>query len=245
MNHLVATAMRSEPPAFVSPLPVAVRRWIWAAAIVLVVFFVVHAAQRFFVFSEASYRNLWVNRYWLLPHVVGGAIALLAGGAQFWSGLRQRHPAVHRWTGRVYLAGVVIGAASAYGMSFRAVLGWTFGIASFVMASAWVIATAMGVAAIRSGQVTAHREWMLRSYVVAFGFVTFRLMLISPLFTGLGSVPERLTVLLWLSWTVPLLITEVALQWKRSVVPAGTLGERLGARWNARASSRQETAPVR
>ena len=85
---------------------------------------------------------------------------------------------------------------------------------------------------------------MLRSYVVAFGFVTFRLMLISPLFTGLGSVPERLTVLLWLSWTVPLLITEVALQWKRSVVPAGTLGGRLGQRWNARASSRQETAPV-
>ncbi len=101
------------------------------------------------------------------------------------------------------------------------------------MASAWVIATAMGFAAIRSGQVTAHREWMLRSYVVAFGFVTFRLMLISPLFAGLGSVPERLTVLLWLCWTVPLLITEVALQWKRSVVPAGTLR----SRWTARATS--------
>jgi hypothetical protein len=55
------------------------------AAMVLVVFFVVHAAQRFFVFSEASYWNLWVNRYWLLPHFIGGAIALLAGGAQFWA----------------------------------------------------------------------------------------------------------------------------------------------------------------
>ena len=235
MTHPVATATRSEPAAPVSSLPVAVRRWIWAAAIVLVVFFVVHAAQRFFVFSEASYRSLWVNRYWLLPHIIGGAIALLAGGAQFWAGLRQRHPAVHRWTGRVYLVGVTIGAAAAYGMSLRSVLGWTFGTAAFVMASAWVVATAMGFASIRSGQVVAHREWMLRSYVIAFGFVTFRLMAVSPLFAGLGSVPERLTVLLWLSWTVPLLIAEVALQWRRSVAPAGTLGARLGGRWIARA----------
>jgi uncharacterized membrane protein len=240
MTHPVAATTRSEPAAPISPLPAAVRRWIWVAAIVLVVFFVAHAAQRFFVFSEASYRSLWVNRYWLLPHLIGGAIALLAGGAQFWAGLRQRHPAVHRWTGRVYLTGVVIGAASAYGMSFRAVLGWAFGTATFVMASAWVIATAMGVAAIRSGQVTSHREWMLRSYVVAFGFVTFRLMLISPLFAGLGSLPERLTALLWLSWTVPLLIAEVALQWRRSVVPAGTLS----GRWTARLSGRHESAPA-
>jgi uncharacterized membrane protein len=240
MSHLVAATTRSEPAAPISSLPVAVRRWIWAAAMVLVVFFVAHAAQRFFVFSEASYRNFWVNRYWLLPHLIGGAIALLAGGAQFWAGLRKRRPAVHRWTGRVYLVGVVIGAASAYVLSFRAVLGWAFGTATFVMASAWVVATAMGFAAIRSGQVTAHREWMLRSYVVAFGFVTFRLMLISPLFAGLGSLPERLTVLLWLSWTVPLLIAEVALQWRRSVVPAGMLG----VRWTARASGRHESAPA-
>jgi len=60
---------------------------------------------------------------------------------------------------------------------------------------------------------------MLRSYVIAFGFVTFRVMAMSPLFAGLGSKAERLTALLWLCWTVPLLVTEVVLQWKRSVVP--------------------------
>jgi uncharacterized membrane protein len=208
------------------PLPLTVRRLVWAAAIVLLVFFVAHAAQRFLVFSEVSYRNMWPNRYWLLPHFIGGAIALLAGAAQFWAGLRRRHPRVHRWTGRVYLAGVAIGATSAFVLSFRAVLGWPFGTATFVMACAWTIATVMAFVAIRHGQVAAHREWMLRSYVIAFGFVWFRVMLVSPLFAGLGSVPERLTVLLWLSWTVPLLITEVALQWQRTIRPA-TLGTRL------------------
>jgi uncharacterized membrane protein len=218
-----AAPVHAEPPPS-SPLPQALRRWIWVAAMVLVAVFVAHAAQRFLVFTEASYRNLWPNRLWLLPHFIGGAIALLAGIVQFWAALRRRHPRVHRWIGRVYLAGVVVGATSAYVLSFRAVLGWPFGTATFVMATAWSVFTAMAFVAIRRGQVAAHREWMLRSYVVAFGFVWFRVMVVSPLFAGLGSVPERLTVLLWLSWTVPLLLTEVVLQWRRSMSPPPLLG---------------------
>jgi uncharacterized membrane protein len=217
--------------ASILPLPIPVRRALWAAAIVLVVFFVAHAALRFLVFTEASYRNLWPNRYWLLPHFIGGALALLAGLAQFWAGLRRRRPAVHRWVGRLYLAGVAIGATSAYVLSFRAVLGWPFGTATFVMASAWVTATVMALVAIRCGQVAAHREWMLRSYVIALGFVTFRVMVVSQLFAGLGSVPERLTVLLWLSWTVQLLICEVCLQWRRSLAPRATTGATLSRGW--------------
>ena len=218
MNTLAATPVRKLATPIL-PLPTTLRRALWAAAVVLVTFFVVHAAQRFFVFTEASYRSFWPNRHWLPPHFIGGTLALLAGLAQFWAGLRQRHPAIHRWVGRLYLAGVVIGATFAYVMSFRSVIGWSFGTATFVMATAWVTATAMAFMAIRCRQIEAHREWMLRSYVIALGFVSFRIMLVSPLFTGLGSLPERLTVLLWLSWTVPLLICEVCLQWKRSVAP--------------------------
>jgi len=190
------------------------RRAIWSVAAVLVAVFVVHAALRYLVFTEASYRILWPNRYLLLPHFLGGTIALSCGLLQFWAGLRRKHPRVHRWTGRVYLLGVTLGAVGAYAMSFRSVLGWPFGVAAFVMASAWVSATAMAYVAIRSGQTKAHREWMLRSYVITFAFVTFRAMSLSPLFTGLGSLPERYTVLLWISWVVPLLVTEVILQWR-------------------------------
>jgi uncharacterized membrane protein len=226
MTASTVSPLRAEPVS-ASPLPPSVRRWIWAVALLLVAVFVAHAAQRFLVFTEASYRNLWPNRAWLLPHFIGGAIALLAGIVQFWAGLRRRHPRVHRWIGRVYLASVVVGAGSAFVLSFRAVLGWPFGTATFVMACAWTLATVMAFVAIRRGQVAAHREWMLRSYVVAFGFVWFRVMVVSPLFAGLGSVPERLTVLLWLSWTVPLLLAELVLQWPRSVSTPASLGARL------------------
>jgi len=212
---------RLLPPDFSTavtfPQSRSVRRVLWIVAAVLVVVFFAHAASRFLVFTEASYRNLWVNRLWLLPHFIGGSVALLCGVLQFWAGLRSRRPDLHRWIGRTYLLGVAVGATSAYVLSFRAVLGWPFGVAAFVMASAWVSATLLAYLAIRSGQVKAHREWMLRSYVITFAFVTFRVMAVSPLFAGLGSAPERLTVLLWLSWTVPLLITEVVLNWRSTV----------------------------
>ncbi|MET0509450.1 MAG: DUF2306 domain-containing protein [Burkholderiaceae bacterium] len=203
------------------PFGIPVRRIFWIAAILLVVALVGQAMSRFLVVTPTSYGPLWPNRAWLLPHLLGGALALLAGLLQFWAALRRRHPAMHRWIGRAYLVGVAISAASAYALSLRAVLGWAFGTATFVMASVWVGTTLMAFVAIRTGQVAAHREWMLRSYVVALGFVFFRLMVVSPLLTGLGSLPERYTALLWLSWTVPLFVAEVILQWRRSV-PAAT-----------------------
>ncbi|HEX6362127.1 MAG TPA: DUF2306 domain-containing protein [Albitalea sp.] len=228
MTVPAAVPARPEPDAPLVPqFPMRLRRAIWAAAAALVTVFVAHAASRYLVLTEASYGPLWPNRHGLLPHLLGGALALVAGIAQFCAGLRRRHPALHRATGRLYVAGVALGAAAAYWMSLRSVLGWPFGVAAFVMASAWAGATLMGLVAIRSGNVALHREWMLRSYVVTFAFVTFRLMMVSPLFAGLGSVPERFTVLLWLSWTVPLLATEGLLQWRRCATPAARAG--LGA----------------
>ena len=47
-------------------------------------------------------------------HLAGGAIALLLGGFQFSKRLRQRHTALHRWSGRVYLVGVAIGGTAAF-----------------------------------------------------------------------------------------------------------------------------------
>lgn len=189
-------------------------RFVWFTASALAVVFFVHAAMRFLVITEASYKVFWVNRYALLAHFVGGSIALLAGIFQFWAGLRERHPAVHRFTGRLYLAGGALGAAAAFDMSFNSVVSWTFGVTGFTMASAWTICTAMAFAAIRRRQVQAHREWMIRGYVVLFGFVVFR-----ALFAELGTLQERLTAIMWLCWVAPLLVAKVVLQWRRTFGP--------------------------
>ncbi len=191
------------------------RRIVWVAAMAAAVVFFLRAATRYFVFTEASYRIFWPNRYWILLHAVSGSVALLCGLPQFSARLRESRPAVHRWTGRLYLTGVALGVVSAWNMSFHSVIGWTFGVATFFLGLAWVITTGMALLAILRRRVAAHREWMIRSYVVTFAFVFFRVLFVSPLFADAGTRLERMTSFLWMSFVVPLLVTEVVLQLPR------------------------------
>jgi hypothetical protein len=73
----------------------------------------------------------------------------------------------------------------------------------------------MALIAIKARRFEIHKEWMIRSYVVTFGFVSFRLIDELNIFAGLGT--ERYATTAWLCWTIPLLFAEVALQWKRTV----------------------------
>ena len=57
---------------------------------------------------------------------------------------------------------------------------------------------------------------MIRSYVVTFAFVTFRWLVDLPLaITLMDKFEERAPNMIWLSWTIPLLITEIVLSWKK------------------------------
>src|ERR1700761_9142589 len=52
------------------------------------------------------------DRQLLIPHSLGGLIALTVGPIQFSSRFRERHHGIHRALGYLYVASVVIGAAT-------------------------------------------------------------------------------------------------------------------------------------
>jgi hypothetical protein len=57
---------------------------------------------------------------------------------------------------------------------------------------------------------------MTRSYVVTFAFVTFRWINDSAIAISLmQKFTERGPAVIWLSWTIPLLFTEIAFSWKK------------------------------
>ena len=57
---------------------------------------------------------------------------------------------------------------------------------------------------------------MIRSYVITFAFVLFRFIDESSLAkTLMPTFEERGPTVIWISWAIPLLITEVILQWKK------------------------------
>jgi hypothetical protein len=65
-------------------------------------------------------------------------------------------------------------------------------------------------------RIQQHKEWMIRSYVVTFAFVSFRWLNELPVSIHLmEKFEERGPTIIWLSWTIPLLITEIVLSWKK------------------------------
>lgn len=161
------------------------------------------------------------RRGWLLVHIAGGTVALLVGPLQLWLGLSGRHVDGHRRLGLVYLGSIAISAPAAVYLALHTPFGWVFGMGLLGLAGAWILTTALAVAAIRRGQVQQHREWMIRSYVVTFGFVTFRALVGVLQAAGIGTQLEQLAAASWFCWAVPLLVTEAVLQGRKIVIADG------------------------
>ncbi|MBN6150765.1 DUF2306 domain-containing protein [Xanthomonas sp. AmX2] len=93
-------------------------------------------------------------------------------------------------------------------------------------ALAWLSTALVGLRAIRRGRVPSHWRWMIRSYLVTLALITFRLMMRIPGVMELASPTEVIAILLWLRWTLPLLVCEMGYR-----IAAGLRRSRTGSRY--------------
>ena len=166
-------------------------------------------------YDAASFDVYWTRRAWLFLHINGGTLALVTGPFQFWTGLRQKNLQVHRWTGRLFLLGVAMGITGAVGLSITTTFGWAFSVGIMGLAAAWLVTTSMAYYTIRKRLVQLHKEWMIRAYVVTFGFVFFRILSDYSPMAGLRPERERDITIAWACWVVPLAVTEMIFHLKR------------------------------
>jgi len=160
----------------------------------------------------------WPNRWWLVGHLSGGITAILIGPFQFIKRFRNRYLKTHRTMGKIYIIAIIIGSFCAFYMSFTVALqvnkAWS--IALFFLALPWLVSALMAYRMVRLKRIPQHREWMIRSYVVTFAFVLFRLIDETTVARSLmESFEERGPACIWLSWAIPLFFTEVILQWNK------------------------------
>jgi hypothetical protein len=166
------------------------------------------------------YDYLWPWRYALWAHLGGGLTALLVGPIQIWLGQTRRHLQVHRLLGRVYLGAAAISLSGAtYLIAKELPTDWVFAGGLLGLACAWIVTTGLGYLAIRRGRFQLHKEWMIRSYVVASAFVFFRVFVDVLHAFGVHSpkgaqTPEELKMAAWFCWSIPLLLAEVFIQWR-------------------------------
>jgi uncharacterized membrane protein len=178
-------------------------------------FFIVVAALPYFSLDETRFGPYWPRRWWLLAHVTTGIVALMAGPVQLWLGFADRRVEVHRRLGVIYVSAVVLSAIAAYYLAWNTSGGWGFGSGLAGLATAWLITTGMAWLAIRRQLFDQHKEWMVRSYVVTTGFVSFRIFQTVLERAGVGTTLEQLAIAAWFCWSVPLLITEAVLQGRK------------------------------
>jgi len=188
------------------------------AALVAIGFFV-NTALPYLMFDQAAIARYGPRRSGLLAHIAGGGVALLTGPLQLWLGLSRRATRTHRRLGLAYAASVAISSIAAFYLAARTTLGWVFASGITGLGIAWVLTTTMAIVAVRRGLIEQHQEWAIRSYVVTFAFVTFRLLWSVFQGAGVGTTPEQLGVASWFCWAVPLLILEVVLQGRRILGP--------------------------
>ena len=185
----------------------------------LAVYFSYEHVVPYFIFTEESYGYYWQFRLSLLLHVVGGFVALLTGLFQLWSGLNRKAMGTHPLTGRLYAAGVLVGAVGAFSLAFNSsVYGFAWGVGLVALATAWLALTATAVYCIRKRRVEAHKQWMVRSYIVTFGFVTFRIVVDHVPYEALWGItrPEMANAMIWTAWVVPLIAYEIVLAGRRA-----------------------------
>ena len=95
-------------------------------------------------------------KWWLLPHGLAGACAILLGPMQFSTRLRQRYTKLHRVVGRIYIAGAMVAAPlGAYIQYFLERSGGTrtFTAAAVVDALLLMLTTGIAFAFILKGKV--------------------------------------------------------------------------------------------
>lgn len=199
-------------------------KYLLAAFIGLMYAYVVVHNESFLIQPKAPvWQHYEPFKWWLLPHGIAGACAILLGPMQFSDRLRQRFTKLHRILGRIYVGGVFI--ASPLGFYIQFVQEQTgaprsFSLAASVQAIAWFLTTAIALAFILKGKVQQHRQWMTRSFAVALVFLEVRVV------AGMGGweQPPAVETVVWICNAFAILSADIVLQlqesWRsRAVLP--------------------------
>ena len=158
-------------------------------------------------------------------HILGAAVFALLGPFQFATRFRRRWPGWHRRAGRLLVAcGLVVGLSALWMTLFYphpAGDGNLLFALRLLFGSAMVGSIVLGFGAIRRGDVTRHREWMMRGYAIGLGAGTQALtLMVGELIAGPPNELSR-ALLMGAAWVINLAVAEWAIRKrKRPASPA-------------------------
>jgi uncharacterized membrane protein len=193
-------------------------KWLWGFMSLLCVGIAVYASTYFFYTPGDAHFSRYIHL--LRVHIAGGIGALLAGPWQFSQKLRTRNLNLHRWMGRFYLLEVAVGSIAGFGMALVSEEGLPTHLGFGILAVLWFATGLQAYRMVRSGNIVAHRQWMIRNFALTLAAVTLRQYMPLMLFVLHWPFPRAYIMVSWLCWVPNLLIAEWMVRRRGRVVPA-------------------------
>ena len=189
------------------------RKGLWNLLVVSAIIIGLYPGIYFFIdrkFGLLGFKPelLLTKTFWNIgfyAHIFSGGLALLIGWTQFGSKFRNRHLALHRRIGKIYVIAVLISSVAAIGISFFSTGGMVSALGFFSLGIIWLYTTVMAYSAIRKGQIQRHQKMMVYSYAVCFSAVTLRIWLPLLVIT-FGDFITAYVIVAWLCWIPNVLV---------------------------------------
>jgi hypothetical protein len=150
----------------------------------------------------------------VLLHGLTGTVMLITGPLNLYIGETRRWLEWHRHIGCAYIGAGYTATLAALAVNLRDPHdNPSIAISTTLLALAWIGTASMGWRTGARRKWAAHRDWMIRSYVLVWSFVFCRFVQRSDAEAFLGPAGDAAVV--WLTWLVPLALCELALQLRR------------------------------
>lgn len=190
------------------------RNALWTAIAIMFVYVLFHNESFLVNMKHPAWMHYETFKWYLLPHGLAGACALLLGPMQFFDNFRNRHLKLHRVAGRIYIFGALVaGPIGTYIQWFehRTMGGaGTFVLAAGLQSVLWAATTLIAFAFALRRRIHLHRQWMTRSFAVSLVFLEVRVI------SGLGGFdqnPAAIEAIVWICNGFALLLADVVNQW--------------------------------
>ena len=127
--------------------------------------------------SEAWVDNRSVGNTAVALHLLLAVVVHVGGPLQLMPAVRRRWPAFHRWTGRAFVAAVIIATISGgYMLIVREIGAWPLQAGFITQAMLIVWFTVMAVRAAMRRDIDTHMRWATRLFLAASAVWFFRVL---------------------------------------------------------------------
>lgn len=157
-----------------------------------------------------------IFKYGLYAHISTVPVILLVGSFQVFFRYEQKWKALHKTLGKIYVYLILgVSAPGALIISFYAFGGWTAKTSFLLLTILWGWFTFRGFVSAKRREVPAHKNFMIRSYVLTLSAIFLRMIsfIFIHYFQFYGTLAYSLAA--WLCWLPFLIITELIIIYKK------------------------------